>query len=40
MLNFCDFVQVYVFSTNHHLNLRTKGEKIAHVDICVSITSK
>ena len=20
MLNFCDFVQVYVFSTNHHLN--------------------
>ena len=19
MLNFCDFVQVYVFSTNHHL---------------------
>ena len=20
MLNFCDFIQVYVFSTNHHLN--------------------
>ena len=19
MLNFCDFIQVYVFSTNHHL---------------------
>ena len=22
MLNFCDFIQVYVFSTNHHLNYR------------------
>ena len=21
MLNFCDFIQVYVFTTNHHLNL-------------------
>ena len=21
MLNFCDFVQVYVFSTNHHLKV-------------------
>ena len=20
MLNVCDFIQVYVFSTNHHLN--------------------
>ena len=20
MLNFCDFIQVYVFITNHHLN--------------------
>ena len=20
MLNFCDFIQVYVFSSNHHLN--------------------
>ena len=20
MLNFCDFIQVYVFSTNHHLS--------------------
>ena len=28
MLNFCDFIQVYVFSTNHHLK--------AHVSIvCV-----
>ena len=21
MLNFCDFIQVYVFTTNHHLNI-------------------
>ena len=20
MLNFCDFIQVYVFTTNHHIN--------------------
>ena len=23
MLNFCDFIQVYVFSTNHHLKCGT-----------------
>ena len=23
MLTFCDFIQVYVFSTNHHLNCST-----------------
>ena len=23
MLNFCDFIQVFVFTTNHHLNYRT-----------------
>ena len=22
MLNFCDFIQVYVFTTNHHLEWR------------------
>ena len=22
MLNFCDFIQVYVFTTNHHLKVR------------------
>ena len=21
MLNFCDFIQVYVFTTNHHLKM-------------------
>ena len=24
MLNFCDFIQVYVFTTNHHLNITKK----------------
>ena len=24
MLNFCDFIQVFVFTTNHHLNFDTK----------------
>ena len=22
MLNFCDFIQVYVFTTNHHLKMK------------------
>ena len=26
MLNFCDFIQVYVFTTNHHLKLYMTGE--------------
>ena len=25
MLNFCDFIQVYVFTTNHHLKTRSKN---------------
>ena len=24
MLDFCDFIQVYVFTTNHHLKAPTK----------------
>ena len=24
MLNFCDFIQVYVFTTNHHLKMALK----------------
>ena len=24
MLNFCDFIQVYVFTTNHHLKKKKK----------------
>ena len=27
MLNFCDFIQVYVFSTNHHLKIGVFSEK-------------
>ena len=27
MLNFCDFIQVYVFTTNHHLNKSKSSEK-------------
>ena len=23
MLNFCDFIQVYIFTTNHHLKVCT-----------------
>ena len=22
MLNFCDFIQVFIFTTNHHLNIQ------------------
>ena len=33
MLNFCDFIQVYVFTTNHHLKL------FKSVKFCVKLTS-
>ena len=26
MLNVCDFIQVYVFSTNHHLNIQGEDD--------------
>ena len=26
MLNFCNFIQVYVFTTNHHLKLNSNNE--------------
>ena len=29
MLNFRDFIQVYVFSTNHHLNLTIPEQVIS-----------
>ena len=25
MLNFCDFIQVFVFTTNHHLKIFVRG---------------
>ena len=28
MLNFCDFIQVYVFSTNHHLKPINTSQKL------------
>ena len=28
MLNFCYFIQVFVFTTNHHLNLTTWGGRV------------
>ena len=28
MLNFCDFIQVFVFTTNHHLKIRKKHLKL------------
>ena len=33
MLNFCDFIQVFVFTTNHHLNI-----KINNIVKCVNDT--
>ena len=29
MLNFCDFIQVYVFTRNHHLKLQEYGQTAA-----------
>ena len=29
-LNFCDFILVYVFTTNHHLNLITDADGYAN----------
>ena len=26
MLNFCDFIQVYIFTTNHHLNYSSTAQ--------------
>ena len=30
MLNFCAFIQVYVFTTNHHLNASEQASSVAH----------
>ena len=35
MLNFCDFIQVYVFTTNHHLKLRSL---ILNLGFCCSFS--
>ena len=31
MLNICDFIQVYVFTTNHHLNHARKMASLCHL---------
>ena len=28
MLNFCDFIQVFVFTTNYHLNIVVASERL------------
>ena len=30
MLNFCDFIQVFVFTTNHHLKVTVTGRLYKH----------
>ena len=38
MLNFCDFIQVYVFTTNHHLKSIMKiGMQDFHADNLILI---
>ena len=42
MLNFCDFIQVFVFTTNHHLNIMSvetvvtgyNSSSIKELDLC------
>ena len=31
MLNFCDFIQVYIFTTNHHLKYKHQQDEILKV---------
>ena len=38
MLNFCDFIQVYVFTTNHHLNTSIFSKSVDH-DKHVKVTN-
>ena len=33
MLNFCDFIQVFVFTTNHHLKSKAGNHVVLHVMI-------
>ena len=47
MLNFCDFIQVYVFTTNHHLKAWNTGMPLFFIDkmwkafaICIFSTKK
>ena len=35
MLNFCDFIQVFVFTRNHHLNQHLFSKNIVESPLCV-----
>ena len=37
MLNFCDFIQVYVFTTNHHLKQYTKYSGVLQNCDCIGV---
>ena len=43
MLNFCDFIQVYIFTTNHHLKVKNirpchiKGENLRHDHMLITV---
>ena len=39
MLNFCDFIQVFVFTTNHHLNIQY-DQFVSVVAISALLTDK
>ena len=39
MLNFCDFIQVYVFTTNHHLKIQGDMLNFCYfIRVCVFTT--
>ena len=38
MLNFYDFIQVFVFTTNHHLKRQNADDKINDCKICPAIS--
>ena len=43
MLNFCDFIQVYVFTTNHHLKSFSwpiGSDNLLHKICCLSLKIK
>ena len=38
MLNFCDFIQVYVFTTNYHLNCACLSWALVNFCVCPSFS--
>ena len=39
MLNFCDFIHVFVFTRNHHLNETVTVEAVVPVEVGHGVTS-